>query len=122
MSCLSRIARTRFVQEAIADRADLSAFRKKPSPRVIAGIAAICLSYVVGWPAVAVLGAVSIHVDEPLIFAIGGPVTYGLSHLVFIAGMYLAGAQYSKIFFRWATRMAVERLIIGSHKGERGKP
>ena len=57
------------------------------------------------------LGLISLHLREPLIVAIGGPVTYGLSHLVFIVGMYLAGADYARVFFRWATRVAVERVI-----------
>ena len=46
-----------------------------------------------------------------LLLVIGGPVLYGLSHLVFILGMYLAGAKYTKIFLRWATRVAVERWL-----------
>ena len=31
---------------------------------------------------------------------VGGPLTYGLSHLVFLLGMYLCGAVYSLIFLR----------------------
>jgi hypothetical protein len=117
MKLLSRMARTQFVQAAIADHADLSAFKKKPTPRVIAGIAAIGLSYVIGWPAVAALATVSIYLKEPLVAIIGGPVTYGLSHLVFILGMYLAGAQYSKVFLRWAARVAVEKWIGKAQNG-----
>jgi len=107
---LSRIAETRFVQSVMDEQADLSAFRRRPSPRMIAGISAIGISYIIGWPAVAFLGVLSLHLHEPLIAAIGGPMTYGLSHLVFILGMYLAGAEYARVFFRWATRVAVERL------------
>jgi len=105
-----KAAETRFVQKAIADEADLSAFKKRPSTRAIAGITAIGFSYIIGWPAVAFLGAVSIHLGKPMIAIIGGPLTYGLSHLVFILGMYLAGADYSRIFLRWATRKAMEKL------------
>ncbi|MBN2591427.1 MAG: hypothetical protein JXA96_16295 [Sedimentisphaerales bacterium] len=36
---------------------------------------------------------------------------YGLSHLVFIIGMYLSGAKYSMIFLRWATRKAMQKLL-----------
>jgi hypothetical protein len=46
-----------------------------------------------------------------LIVGIGGPLTYLLSHLVFIAGMYFTGTQYTKIFLRWATRMFMEKMI-----------
>jgi hypothetical protein len=118
MNVLERIAQTRFVQKAIAEQADLSAFKKKPTLRIVAGIFAICLSYIIGWPAVTALGTISICLKEPLIVAIGGPLTYGLSHLVFIFGMYLAGAEYSKIFMRWATRVAVEKLIARTRKKE----
>ena len=93
------------------DRADLSAFKQRPSARTVVGISAIGVSYIIGWPAVGLLGAISIYMKEPLIIVIGGPVTYGLSHLVFIIGMYLAGAAYGKIFLRWAARVAMEKLI-----------
>lgn len=111
MRIIKRIAETQYVRSAIEDQADLSAFRQRPSLRIILGVSAIAFSYVLGWPAVGALGTMSIYMDEPLIVVIGGPVTYGLSHLVFLLGMYLAGAEYSKIFFRWAARVAVERLM-----------
>lgn len=108
---LRKAADTRFVQRAVADKADLSPFKERPSPRALAGISAIGISYIIGWPAVALLGVVSIHLEKPLIAIIGGPLTYGLSHLVFILGMYLAGADYTKIFLRWATRKTMEKLM-----------
>ncbi len=108
---LEKAAATRFVQKAIADKADLSPFKERPSPRAMAGIVAIGISYIIGWPAVALLGVISIHLEKPLIAIIGGPLTYGLSHLVFILGMYLAGADYTRIFFRWATRKTMEKLM-----------
>jgi len=49
-----------------------------------------------------------------LLIAIGGPLVYGFSHLVFLLGMYLAGYNYTKIFLRWATRVAVEKWISKS--------
>ncbi len=103
------LARTEFVRKAVADRADLSAFRQPPSLRILAGIFAIAFSYVIGWPAVGALGTLSVYFKEPLLVVVGGPVTYGLSHLVFLLGMYLAGADYTKIFLRWAARVAVEK-------------
>lgn len=108
---VKKFAETRFVREAVADRADLSAFKERPSPKVLAGIFAIGFSYLIGWPAVGALGTLSIYLGKPLIAVIGGPVTYGLSHLVFLLGMYLAGADYSKIFLRWAARVAAEKYL-----------
>jgi hypothetical protein len=104
-------SRKRFVRAAIADKADLSAFNGPPSPKVIVGVGAIVVSYVIGWPMVTFLGGVAVYLEEPLIAAIGGPLVYGLSHLVFLLGMYLAGAEYTWIFFRWATRVAMLKLL-----------
>ncbi len=110
------LARTDFVRKAVADRADLSAFKQPPSLRILAGIFAIAFSYVIGWPAIGALGTLSVYFKEPLLVAIGGPVTYIFSHLVFLLGMYLAGADYTKIFLRWAARVAVEKHF-GSAEG-----
>ena len=111
MKIINRIAETPFVRSAIEDKADLSAFGKKPSKRVIIGLGIIIISYIIGWPAVGVLGALSFSFDEPLLLAVGGPLIYGLSYLVLFLGVYLAGAQYSKSLFRWATRVTMEKLM-----------
>ena len=111
MSIIKRISETRYVRSAIEDKADLSAFKEKPSIRVIAGVSAICFSYVIGWPAISALGAFALCVDRPWLIAVGGPVLYGLSHLVFLLGMYLAGYDYTKIFLRWATRVVVQKWL-----------
>jgi peptidoglycan/xylan/chitin deacetylase (PgdA/CDA1 family) len=108
-----RLAVTRFVREALAEKADLKALRAKPTPRVWIGLGLVGFSYVIGWPAVGLLAGISYHLREPLIIVIGGPVTYGLSHLVFLAGSCLAGVHYVRIFLRWSTRRLVERLTGG---------
>lgn len=111
MNIIKRISETNYVRSAIEDKADLSAFKEKPSLRVILGVAAICFSYIIGWPAISVLGALAIYLNRPWLIAIGGPLLYGISHLVFLLGMYLAGYNYSKIFLRWAIRVAVEKWM-----------
>ena len=108
---INRIAKKDYVRSALNDKADLSAFKEKPSARIIIGVLAILFSYIISWPAIGALGAISVYLDNPLIVVIGGPLLYGFSHLVFMFGMYLAGAKYSKIFLRWATRVAVEKLL-----------
>jgi hypothetical protein len=110
-SVFKRISKTRFVQSAVADRADLSLFYQKPTPRIVVGLVIIGISYVIGWPAITVLGIIAAYTQKPLILVVGGPVTYVLSHLVFILGAYLAGAEYARAFFRWAARMAVEKMM-----------
>ena len=107
-----KIADIDFVRSSIEERADLSAFKEKPSLQVITGVFFICLSSLLGWPAVAVSGALAVKLKEPLIAVIGGPLVYGLSHLVFLLGMYFSGARYTVIFFRWFSRVTVEKLLV----------
>jgi peptidoglycan/xylan/chitin deacetylase (PgdA/CDA1 family) len=106
----ARLAATRFVRGALAEKADLKALRARPTPRAWIGLGLVGFSYVIGWPAVGLLAWVSYQLREPLIIVIGGPVTYGLSHIVFLAGSYLAGAQYARVVLRWAARRLMERL------------
>ncbi len=109
---IDKIAQTSYVRSAIEEQADLSAFKRKPTPLVVAGVSAIGFSYIIGWPAVAALGILAIKLNNHWIATIGGPLTYGLSHLVFMLGMYLSGAEYSMIFLRWLTRVTIERLTV----------
>lgn len=110
-SFLIRVSRTRFVRSAIEERADLTSFKQRPTTRAVAGLALIGFSYILGWPMVGALGFLAVYLSKPLIGVIGGPLTYGLSHLVFLAGMYLAGATYTKAFLRWATRVIITKLM-----------
>jgi len=105
------IAKTKFASEAIQDGADLSAFKEKPAARNFLGIFLMCCSYIIGLPAVGLIGAFSIYWHAPLLIIIGGPFLLVAAHLVFLAGMYLAGGRYVKVFFRWATRVTLEKLM-----------
>ena len=104
-------ARTEFARKAVEEKADLGSFREKPSARVVFGIVLMALSYVIGWPAVALFGILAIYFQKPLIVIIGGPAIYATSHLVFFVGLYLAGVKYTYAFFRWMTRMFLERYL-----------
>ncbi len=112
---IEKIAEIGFVRSAIEEQADLSAFKEKPTLMVLAGVFAIGFSYVIGWPAVGFLGYLAVKMEQPWIAVVGGPLTYGLSHLVFLLGMYLSGAVYSLIFIRWLTRICMEKLLIWTH-------
>jgi len=102
--------KTDFAQKAIEGEADLSLFTKRPNLRITFGLFLIAVSYIIGWPAVGVLGTISIYLREPLLIAIGGPIVYGFSHLVFLCGMYFAGSQYASAFSRWLTRIVIKKL------------
>jgi hypothetical protein len=107
---VARLARTRLGREAMVETASLSPLLVKPTLRVWAGLGLIVLSYIIGWPAVGLLALIAFHTSEPMIVAIGGPLVYGLSHLVFIAGFYLAGSHYAPLFLRWVTRKTIEKM------------
>lgn len=109
MGLLGRIEKTEFVRAAVEQGADLSELKQRPTPRTWFGIFFMGFSYLIGWPAIALLGFVSIRMGEPWWVAVGGPALYGLSHLVFLLGMVLAGTQYTRPFLRWAARRAVEK-------------
>lgn len=108
---INKLGNTLYVRKAIEEKADLSAFKQKPSARILFGIFLIGFSYIIGWPAIGALQVLAVYLQKPLVAIIGGPLAYGLSHLVFLAGMYLAGAKYTEIFLRWATRVAMEKLM-----------
>jgi hypothetical protein len=106
---VARLVRARFVREAMAETANFSSLSVKPTLRVCVGLGLIGFSYIIGWPAVGLLALIAVHLGESMIVTVGGPLVYGLSHLVFIAGSYLACSYYAPFFLRWATRKAIEK-------------
>jgi hypothetical protein len=113
-----RLARTRFVRQAIEDRAGLEAFKEPLTLRIAFGVFLIGFSFLIAWPAISALGVFAIYIGKPWLAVAGGPVLYGLSHLCFIAGMVLSGAKYSHIWLRWAARVGVEKLLAAETKKE----
>ena len=107
----NRIAKTKFASKAINDGADLSAFKEKPKAQDFLGILLMCCSYIIGLPAVGLIGTLSIYRHEPLLIIIGGPLLLITAHLIFLVGMYLAGGKYLMVFFRWAARVTLEKLM-----------
>jgi hypothetical protein len=105
------IAKTKFASRAITERADLSVFKERPAARNFAGIFLMCCSYIIGLPAIGLIGALSVYWNEPLLIIVGGPLLLITAHLVFLAGMYLAGGKYVMVFLRWATRVVLEKLM-----------
>jgi hypothetical protein len=73
MSIVKRLSETDYVRSAIKDKTDLSAFKKKSSILIILSVAAIWLSYIIGWPAISVLSTISIYLRKLLLLVIGGP-------------------------------------------------
>jgi hypothetical protein len=63
-----------------------------PTARILTGLVLLGLSYLLGWPAIALFGALAAWLRRPLLLALG-PVLYGLSWLVFVSGLLLLGTR-----------------------------
>lgn len=98
----------KFIINILENPADLSEFKERPTPRVITGLILMGFSYVIGWPAVAALGIVTVWLKEPLIAIIGCPTIYGLSHVVFIVGAWLSRAPH---YMGTLVRYTIQRLL-----------
>jgi hypothetical protein len=109
-------ARKEFCRKAINERADLSVFKGRPSSSVLVGILLVAFSNLIGLPAVIVVGIVAAWLHSALLAAVGIPLIYGLSWLIFILGMYLAGPKYGKAIGRWMARVILEKIL-----GEKAK-
>lgn len=115
MNIIKRIAlyfaQKEYCRKAIAEHADLRVFKEKLSIRTWAGILLIALSYLIGLPAIPVLGMIAAWQNQPLFGFIGIPVTYGISWLTLMYGMYLAGPKYMKALSSWTTRIILEKIL-----------
>ncbi len=106
------LASTAAGRKAICERTDLAAFRERPSKRFLTGVGLILISYVLGWPMVGLFSLLAAYFQNPGLL-IGGPLSYGFSHLVFLFGMVLAGREslrYVEIFSLWSLHMLVAWL------------
>jgi hypothetical protein len=88
---------------------------EKPSPRLVTGLLAIALSYVVAWPAMTALGAVALYFERPVWAAVGMPALYGFSWLIWAAGMWLDGPEsvaYARAFGHHVVRRFAQRFLV----------
>ena len=104
-------ATTPLVRAAIRERADLAAFRAKPSLSVFVGVFAIIISFPLGWPSVVFFGYLAIRWRDPWLAAIVPPAVYTFSHLLFLFGMWLSGMSYTLVLGRWLARIIVEPAL-----------
>ena len=102
-----------YVRGAIQGQADLDAFKTRPPRRFLIGIGLIMFSFVLGWPMVGLFSFLAAYFQTPVLLMVGAA-CYGLSHLIWIFGMYLAGRdgiEYAHMVLRWALRKAAERSL-----------
>ena len=104
-------ARKEYCSSAILERADLSAIKEKPTPKIFVGLGLIAFSYVIGLPAVVAMGVIAVWIKEPLVAIVGGPLIYAVSTILFIIGIKMAGKKYFQVFSRWLTRVVLEKIL-----------
>ena len=113
---LETLARKPYIQRILREELDLQCLKRKPTGREQFGIFLVLLSYVIGWPAVAFFGFLSLYLKQPLVLIIGGPLTYAASHVVFLVGMYIAGKDYATVFMKWSIKKACEKLFAAAQQ------
>ena len=112
-NCRGNLVQKQFFQRILQEKLDLRCLKRKPTAREQFGIALVLFSYVIGWPAVAFFGFLSLYLKKPLVLIIGGPLAYGIAHVVFLVGMYMVGRDYATIFMKWSIKKACEKLSAG---------
>ena len=104
-----RLSRTRFGQKALTRPDGSGILKQKPTTRVYCGLALMALSYLTGLPALALLSYLSMKMSQPMIIVVGGPVVFGLVHIMFGVGVYLAGQNYAREALLWVTRRFLKK-------------
>ena len=108
------LAGTAFIKRALSEPADLNMFKEKPSTQFLLGMGIVGLSYLMAWPFITVLGIISFYLSWPALFLVGSPLAYGVSHLVFLGGMAIAGKdsiKYIHAFNRWLLNRIASKLV-----------
>jgi hypothetical protein len=112
-NCRKNLVQKQFFQRILQEELDLRCLKRKPTAREQFGIALVLFSYVIGWPAVAFFGFLSLYLKQPLVLIIGGPLIYGTAHVIFLVGMYIVGKDYATLFMKWSIKKACEKLSAG---------
>lgn len=110
-----------YCKTAIEDRADLSAIREKPTPKIIVGLSLIALSYVIGMPTSLAVTAIIGRKAGALAGVLAGAGVYAVSTIIFFIGLKMAGDKYFHLFSRWIVRVILEK-ILGDDVREFSKP
>jgi hypothetical protein len=101
------LCRRSHFKRLLAEPVDLSPFKEPPSRKLLIGLALIGVSFVLGWPLIAVVGGVAVYLRNPWIAVLGGPAVWWFSHFVWTAGMFVAGPDslyYGNLLTRWWLR------------------
>lgn len=113
LRCLAtHLAKTRYGHRVLSEDADWAALRKSPSASLYAGLVLITLSFAMGGASLLLGGYLAVAGERTWIMAVGAVAFFVLVHLVFAAGVWLAGANYAAVLLHW-----VARKFLRGHAG-----
>jgi len=107
------MAASAYVRQALREPLSPEAFRARPSTRFFFGLGVMGISYVLGWPMVALFTFLSGYFRNPALLIVG-PASYGCSHLVFLLGLFLTGRdlfKYGDLLMKWGLQRAVGKAL-----------
>jgi len=108
-----RLLKWSFVRRCVEEQANLDAFKKRPTFRMVLGMILVGISMLASWPIAGLFSLIALLIGKPLM-ALVGPGAYLVSWLVWLAGMALLGVEGSKyglIFVKWLVRVGVQALV-----------
>jgi len=108
-----KLTRYKYVRNALATRADLSRFRRRPNRRTAVGLIMAGSGLVLGWPGASVMLVLAAVLSEPILAIYVAPALYIFSWIPYLAGIAIGGTaslDYLRDFNRWFTRVVVEWL------------
>ena len=104
-----RLAQTKFGQKSLSRPDGLSIFKQQPCTRVYVGLVLMAMSFLIGLPVLALLSYLALKMSKPMTIAVGGPVVFLLVHIMFGAGIYLAGQNYAVDLLQWAAKRFLQK-------------
>jgi hypothetical protein len=107
-----RLRETRVIRRALATPID-PILLQPPSTRIVVGLVLLILSYLLGWPAIGLLGIIAAWLRRPVLLA-GGPLLYGFSWAVFAVGLVCIGGKSistGRAFGWWMLRRFAEKYL-----------
>jgi len=108
-----KLTRYKYVRNALATRADLSRFRRRPSRRTAVGLILAGGGLVLGWPGASLALVLAAVLGEPILALYVAPGLYLFSWIPYLVGIGIGGPaslDYLRDFNRWLTRKVVEWL------------
>jgi hypothetical protein len=106
------LARTKFAQLSLKKSDGQFIIKRKPGTRVYIGLVLLVIGLLMGLPALALLGYLSIKLSKPMLIAVGGPAVVVLVHVMFGVGVYLAGRKYAVEMLHWLTKRFLQKYSL----------